>query len=90
MARDFANDITASFRNRLAEDFMAGRWYELDDYVKMGELQSLRQILWERNGGFERTGRASEWVSSCDGKAALVDWDGIERIGLEGFFMDDK
>ena len=33
---------------------MAGRRYELDDYVKMskmGELQSLRQILWERNGG---------------------------------------
>ena len=24
-------------------------------------------------------------VSSCDGKAALVDWDGIEKIGLEGF-----
>ena len=39
---------------------------------------------------FERTGRASEWVSSCDGKAALVDWDGVERIGLEGFLMDDK
>ena len=90
MARDFANDITASFRNRLAEDFMAGRRYELGDYVKMVELQSLRQILWERNGGFERTGRASEWVSSCDGKTALVDWDGIEGIGLEGFFMDDK
>ena len=39
---------------------MAGRWHELDDYVKMGELQSLRQILWECNGGFERNGRASE------------------------------
>ena len=66
MARDFANDITASFRNRLAEDFMAGRRYELDDYVKMGkmgELQSLRQILWERNGGLRGLdGLVSGWV----------------------------
>jgi hypothetical protein len=61
-AHTFVNNATNDFRHRFADNFLSDTVHDLDDYVRMGQLESLEETLWERKE--ERRRRESEqWRS---------------------------
>ena len=56
-ARDFANGMTSDLRMQLAEDFVEGLRFNLDEYDAMGALETLREALRDRAFGKNTPGR---------------------------------